>query len=380
MPGAEVQLVIAGLVQSSGYIDSIEKTANRDTGTEWHVEGRDRLAQPADACCDPRLQIKESMTLVEALKLIFGDFGWGTDATISDTNAASTDLAAGQNLRSKRYRSDAKGFGRRALKEYKMHQYRPYAQESVLDFALRVVQRLGFWIWLSSDGKQLILDQPDFAQDPTYKLVRSDSFSNILSGTVKFSVADQPTHIVADSYTKGGEFSRGRSAAIMSNAAVRVLSLPTGLPPVLEEYVKAGAKVVHLPAAHLNFIPQIAPRVRILYLHDDESQTPEHIESYVRQQMALLQRKSLEVHYEVAGHGQIINGEFVPWVIDTVVEVDDKLAGLSENLYVLGRTFTKARSGGTHTNLELIRLYTMSFSDEGGQGKPSGNATTPAKK
>ena len=115
----------------------------RTGGTEWHIEGRDRLGQCADACSDPNLKVTESMTLLEALKLIFGDFGWSKDEDFADTNERDIELKAGQEMRSKRFKSDQKGFGKRRIKEYQMHLYRPYAQESVLDFALRITQRFG---------------------------------------------------------------------------------------------------------------------------------------------------------------------------------------------------------------------------------------------
>jgi prophage tail gpP-like protein len=366
VPGAAVKLKINDIVQSSGFIDSVEKSASRSGGTEWRIEGRDRLGQPIDACADPTVSLKESMTLLEAFKALFSPFGWTRDDQFIESNELEVALKTGEARRSKRNVSAAKGFGKKRINQYKLHQYRPYLQESVMDFALRVSQRFGLWIWSSADGERLIISEPNFEQEPIYQIRRGPQGTNVLDGSVKFSLAEQPSHIVVDSYSRGGEFGRGRAKAILSNYAVVVRGYEDNrLPATLEKYRAAGAKWLSVDEAATSFQKMVLPKHRILYLHDDESHNQEHLENYARQQLALLQRKSLTAHYRVEGHGQRVDGFFVPWCIDTVVEVDDDVASLQEDLYVVGRTFNKSRSGGTTTDLELIRLNTMVFSDIG---------------
>jgi len=53
------------------------------------------------------------------------------------------------------------------------------------------------------------------------------------------------------------------------------------------------------------------------------------------------------------------DGSFTPWAVDTMVDVQDDVGGVYEPLYVLSRTFHKSRSGGTKTDLELIRRYSL---------------------
>jgi prophage tail gpP-like protein len=366
VPGAAVKLSVNGIIQSSGYIDSVEKSASRSSGTEWRIEGRDRLGQPIDACADPTVSLKESMTLMEAFKLIFAPYGWSKDDQFIESNELEVALKTGETRRSKKQVSSAKGFGKKRIAQYKLHQYRPYMQESVMDFALRVSQRFGLWIWSSADGEKLIISEPNFDQEPIYRIFRGPEGTNVLDGSVKLSAAEQPSHIIADTFSRGGEFGRGRVKAIIENPAVQVKGYEDGRPfPQFDKYKAAGAKVLTLPKSTQFFKYVTLPKPRILYLHDDESHTQEHLENYVLQQLALLMRKSLTAHYRVEGHGQIVDGFFTPWTVDTVVEVDDEVASLNEKLYVLGRTFTKSRSGGTTTDLELIRLNTMVFSDTG---------------
>ena len=105
--------------------------------------------------------------------------------------------------------------------------------------------------------------------------------------------------------------------------------------------------------------------MRPVFLHDDESKTQEQLNNFVRREMSLAVRKSLTAEYTVEGHGQKNedDGGFVPWDIDTVVDVLDDVAGIAERMYVVGRGFEKSRQSGTTTRLELIRLHSIELGD-----------------
>ena len=212
----------------------------------------------------------------------------------------------------------------------------------------------------------LIISRPDYYQEPLYTLRRSrNGDTNVLEGTVSFDACDQPSVIFADGYSGGGEYGKGRVKAYCLNPYFGVDK--DGF--ALEEVRKLVSK--NPDAQQVLFVTQPFTRramempARPLYLHDDESHTQEQLNNFVRREMSLLLRKSLTAHYTVEGHGQLDeNGEeFVAWDIDTVVEVQDDVAGLNERMYVLGRTFEKSRSGGTTTKLELVRLHSIQFGE-----------------
>lgn len=360
VPGASVVLKINGSVQSTGYIDSIEVGASRGSGSVFRIEGRDKLGQVVDACTDPTTSFKPGQTLEDAMVAIFSPFGWDKPEYILDENTSSRDVKTGSafNRGGKTKRSDAKGFGRRAIKQYQLHLLRPYPREGAFEFASRIAQRFGLWIWLTPSGDGLVVSKPNFKTDPDYKLVRKQDYTNVLEGSVKFDLTDQPTYIIADGYAKTGEFGRSGIVSYMANNAVSLAELP--VPESIHKYEQAGAKPVEGPAFSSPSLMKVR-KPRVLYLHDDESQTQEQLENFVKREMALLQRKSLTVNYTVEGHGQNTPKGFRIWTVDTTVEVEDEVAGLTERLYVLGRTFNKSRSGGTTTQLELIRLNTLYF-------------------
>ncbi len=376
VPGVEVELTVNNLIQCSGYIDSVEVVASRSSGIEYRIEGRDRLAQVVDACADPTQSFKDNQTLLHALKTLFGPFGWTRDDQFTEENTANRNVKTGA-IRNKTRKSEGKGFGRKAIKAYQLHQLRPFSREGAFAFASRIAQRFGLWIWSTSTGNQIVVSKPNFELDPIQTLRRNNDglTTNVLEGTVKFDISDQPNIIVADSYAQNGEFGRGRCKTIMINTAVWTDDDAFAVP--FERYKTAQEIRGH---AFTFGVQMYTPRCRVLYLHDDESQNQEQLNNFVRREMALLQRKSLTVNYTVEGHGQIVEGNFVPWTVDTVVKVEDDIAGLHEDLYVLGRTFNKSRSGGTTTRLELIRLNTIEFGEPIAPAEPASKFQEKAKR
>lgn len=347
VPGQRVQLKINGAVQGTGYIDSVEVRASRSSGTEFVIQGRDLLAQAVDACADPTHTFKEGMTLEDVLMELFAPFGWGSADKFILENETNTLAKAGIRgvPRTKRKRIP--------LKRFVLHQLRPYPREGVFQFASRITQRHGLMIWMIASGERLVVSNPNFEIDPFYRIYRNSTGStNVVDGSVKYDIKNQPTAIVADGASGGGEFGRARIKSIMANTVVA-----TGDPAFQEPFRKYPD--ANRVLGHAFATPVVVPRARTLYLHDEESTTQAQLDNFVRREMAHLQRESLTATYTVEGHGQITAEGFIPWTIDTTVDVVDDIAGLRERMYILGRTFHKSRSGGTTTTLQLIRLNTI---------------------
>lgn len=352
--GAELQLVINGKVQASGYLDALDVSAAPGSGAVWRLSGRDRLAQAVDSHLDPTTQFKEGITLAEVLKQVFGPFGWSGDAAFDIANTANRNAKLG--LRGTPMTKGGKKKAPQPLKTFVQHQLKPYPHEGVFAFAARVAQRHGLWIWLSADGDTLVVSTPDFDQEASYSLRRSrdGKSTNIISASVRFDMTDQPTIVVADGAGGGGAFGKSKLRSIQSSPAFYTQD---------PAYLSIGAKFkdAHVLSYDLVGTPQQLPRNRALYLHDEESKTQDQLDAFLRREMSLLVRKSLQVDVVVEGHGQIVDGAFVPWDIDTVVNFEDDLSGVNERLYVLRRTFEKSRTAGTMTRLHLIRLNSIQF-------------------
>jgi prophage tail gpP-like protein len=362
--GARVELFVDEFPLATGTIDSVEIEASRQSGTTYSIHGRDRLGAVVDAVADPRTQFKDGATLAEFLKQLFGPFGWASDDQFEIDSSANRDAKTGA-IRGTPTTTGKKGT--KPLKDFKLHQLKSHNHEGLFRFAQRVTERFGLWIWCSADGGKLIINKPDFDQAPAYQLRRNYAGpdpTNILSGTVKWDGTDQPSIIVADGFSGGGEFGRGQiksycvnpyfgydDSGFMSDEVLAVVNKYPEAKPVL--YV-------------VQPFPRRAPRMppRPVFLHDEESKTQEQLDFFVKRTMSELLRKSLTCHYTVEGHGQTVNGTFVPWDIDRVVEVQDEVGGVNERMWIIGRTFEKSRSGGTFTKLELVRLYSIASGNQ----------------
>jgi prophage tail gpP-like protein len=367
LPGQYVELKLNGTTQGAGYIDSVTTHASRGGGTEYTIEGRDLLAQAVDACADPTHVFKEGSTLLDVMLELFGPFGWDSEDDFITDNDENTLAKAG--IRGTPLTRGGKKKGPKPLKSFVIHQLKPYPREGVFAFASRIAQRHGKMIWQIASGEKLVVSNPNFDIEPFYKLIRNATgTTNVLEGSVKLDIKNQPTCIVADGWSSQGEFGGGRLKSITANTAVAT-SDPAFLTP-FRKYPDAKRVLGHAFAT-----PIAVPRARTLYLHDPESQTQEQLDNFVRREMAHLQRESVVCSYTVEGHGQITQQGFIPWTVDTTVDVADDVANFRERMYVLGRTFHKSRTGGTTTSLTLIRLNTIVLG-EPASAKPAPKVTT----
>lgn len=368
--GARVRLYVAEAPLAEGYIDEIQVDATRSSGVQYTIQGRDRLGAAVDAIADPRLEFKDGVTLAEFLREVFAPFGWVADDHFTIDARANRDAKAG-GVRGTPMTKGGKKKGPKPLASFVLHRLKPHNHEGLFRFAQRVTERFGLWIWPSADGEQLIIGAPDFEQAPRYQLRRRNdgtpgavSGTNILSGRVQFSSADQPSIIIADGSSGGGEFGRGQIKCYCVNPYFGFDDqgfTDDQVAALLRKYPEAQP-VLFVTQPFTRRAPRMPPRP--MFLHDEESKTQAQLNFFVRRTMSELLRRSLTCHYTVEGHGQEVEGGFAPWDVDTVVDVQDEVGGIAERMYVLGRTFEKSRAGGTFTHLELIRLYSIASGNQ----------------
>lgn len=362
--GLRVTTKVNGVVQGDGYIDEIDIGSNRTGGTEITVSGRDLLGITIDANVPAGTTIVEKQTLEDVMRTVFGPFGFSEFRT---DNAENRAVIAG--LTNQKARSSRKGVpapkpstGKRrskkgSLRDYPLKQIKAFPGEGAFAFAARIAQLQGLWIWLSHDGA-LIVSEPDYDQSPSASITRKRSpasdANNVITGGVRRSVAEQPSALICTGRGGGGEHARAGMTVLALNNAVGPTDEAVAL---IEKYKKQRATIVGFNDGTYPF-PRYLGKGRAIYLHDDSATTPEELERFARRELALRQRKAFEAHYTVEGH---VSGEGTIWSVDTMVQVEDDIANIHEPLYVLSRTFRKSRTGGTTTDLHLIRPHTMVF-------------------
>lgn len=380
--GAHVRLFVESFPLADGYIDCIDIGADRGRGTVYSIHGRDRLGAVVDSIADPRGQVATGTTLAEFLIELLAPFGWTEDDFLI-SNDANRDAKTG-GIRGVPMTKGGKKKGPKVLKDFALHQLKPHDHEGLFRFIQRVLERFGLWMWCSADGDTLIIDKPDFEQPPRYQLRRRrdqtsgrSNGTNILSGTVRYDGTDQPSIIVADGASGGGEFGHGQTKCYCVNPyfGLDEEGFPfDSISKIISQYPEAEP-VLFVTQPFKRRASKIPPRP--MFLHDEESKTQEQLNFFVKRTMSELLRKSLVCHYTVEGHGQLVDGVFTPWDIDTVVDVQDDVGGVHERMYVLGRSFEKSRHGGTTTNLELVRLYSIASGQQ--EPKPGMVQNAPQK-
>jgi len=358
--GERVRPYIDNVCLAEGYIDSVEIGADRGGGLTYAINGRDRLGQALDAVVDPTFQLKENATLIDLLRRMYEPFGWVNDEHFVFDNTANRVATAGD--RNGKLSKAKKTFGAEK-KDHRLHQTKPYNHESVFHFTSRVAQRFGLWIWPSVDGEKLIISKPDFDQEPAFTLRRDRAGNgNILDGTVRYDMTEQPAVIIADGFSGGGEFGKSRIRAYAVNPILGLTDEgehTDDVKALLKRFPDAVENT--LPAASFAFRATNIP-FRPMFLHDDESKTPEQLNAFVKRELSLILRKALTCHYTVEGHGMNVDGAFSAWTPDTLVAVRDDAAELHETMYVLGVHYSKRRmSPGTTTRLDLVRLNSIVF-------------------
>jgi prophage tail gpP-like protein len=360
--GATVRLYVQDFPLAEGYIDRIEINADRGRGVTYSIHGRDRLAPVVDSVADPRIQFKTGTTLADFLQKLLAPYGWVSPAHFEIDPAANRDAKTG-GLRGTPLPKRKSKTGK--LSKFQIYQLKPHNGEGLFRFIQRTVERFGLFVRVSADGDKIIVAGPDFEQPPRYQLIRdSKGNTNILSGDVVFDATDQPSVILADGFSGGGEFGKGKIKSYCVNPyfgvdeqgfiADEVSALIVGYPE--------AEPVLFVTQPYKQRAPRIPPRP--MFLHDEESKTQEQLNFFIKRTMSELLRKSLVCHYTVEGHGQTVDGVFTPWDVDTVVDVQDEVAGVHERMYVLGRTFDKSRQSGTTTKLELVRLYSIAEGEQ----------------
>lgn len=387
-PGTEVQFIVNGLVQATGLVDHPNLKGARQGGHTATFGGRDKLSPVVDATCDPRWVFTPQTTMGDVFQKVFGPFGFSLFSTtdifnrramsgINPGNAGSRVTMPGSSVPDGTYQ-DVGGTSQfvangktieipavtelydptrpASLQSLTFDQFKPHDGEGCFEFAARLVKRFGYNIWLSADGKVVIVDAPDWNSAAPYSISQRDGVTTCEDYDGGFDYTDQPSVILAYGSGGGGPNDRATMKVAMVNELTGAHRDGTPRDDV-QALINAwkGARVLPIRQELMPYSAEWAGRTtRPMFMKDEEAKNIAQLEASVRRQMAVRQKRALAVNYTVPGHAQ--NG--VPWHVNSLVDVDDDRLDIHEPLWVLGRSFTKDR-GGTRTKLSLIRRHTL---------------------
>jgi prophage tail gpP-like protein len=357
--GQQVTLSINGHVSAGGFIDRVRPKSSRRQGSEVLVEGRGWLSPAVDANVDPtKIRFNAQNTLLDVIVACFGPYGFGGIGQILASDEANGNIITGQ-IRGTRTSKTGK-----SIKSVLAHQLKPYPHEGVFAFASRLTQRFGLWIWASADGANLIVDVPDFTQKAIYDIVHKTgaagdgtSVNNYEEGDVDANGENQPSVIIADGSSGGGEFGHSNLVVAMVNEITGV-DLDGNVRPEVVEILAQYPQAIVLPLRDTVGVIRLpgAP-VRAVFLHDDESKTMSELQAFVQREMALRQQHAITARFTFEGH--TLSG--VPFYTNTIANVDDDRLQMKNRMWCLSRTLSKSRGAGTSAHTEWIIPGTLNL-------------------
>jgi prophage tail gpP-like protein len=377
--GERIIFKVNDCIQTTGTIEDLDISCSRSGGTVMTINGRNLLGEVADSYIDPEITITEKDTLEAAIKKVFSPFGI---SKFEIDDEANRNLIAGAKAghvdKGKTFKGKAN-----SLKKFISHQTKPNPGEGMYQFAERISKRFGLHIWLSADGETLYVGVPTFAQAPLYSLYRSTqqkNGNNIIDGSARFNWSGQPSLIIAQGHGGGKEFSKSAFKIIMINELTGLVRTDASEGPnpiqnqplskvkeLVDKYKVKGSKVLDIRTDLIDQIPSTVfgafpKNCKAFFLFDDESKTPEELEFAVRRKMASFQSTYMTLSYTVSGHS---NSTLTPggaiYGVNTTIDVIDDAIGVQGTYWIKKRIFTKDRSSGTKTQLELILPHSLEF-------------------
>jgi prophage tail gpP-like protein len=308
-------LEVNGNPVMGGFLDSAEMSDDWSGGVSLTITGRDVLSPVVDSNINPSMQIQKSMSLDDLLQKVLVDEFDLPITIFDDANGGAEkarNLSTGKKINAKPKK------GKKTAKD-PLKDLRPHANEGGFQYITRFAHRAGFHVWAMPDGSGVVIGTPTYEQPPSYTLRRllatndgRGASNNIERGSAKLDYTQVPSDV----------FVRGKGS-------------------------KPGDKSQPVGYAHFDAAPYFKP----FYVTDDESSTKEHADAVARFTLGKALRTSLAYNVTVRGMSDPATGAV--YTVDTVVDVQDDIVGITGLFWIESRTFRKSREG-TFTDLKLI--------------------------
>jgi prophage tail gpP-like protein len=338
------ELIVNGATQVLGRVD---KTTIGQDGSVVKCEGRDYISDLVECNADPNLKVAPKDQLEDAIRNAV--LPCAIDSITDFENVLFAEVKTGKKIkRSKRKRN------KRPLQDYK-----PKPGEGIYEFINRLVARHGATIQPSSDRTEIVIDSPDYTQEPLYTLIRTDDQANSVHNNIVKAEAERdyskfPTFVI---FT-GTSGEPGKASAGMTKF-YKMVDLAEAFSSEMGEILRnAIAPDRNRPA------DPGAPGIlyRLLYHRDKEARTPEDLEFAAKRAIAERLKDTLSYTCTVKGHTDPKTGAV--YTVNTMAEVDDALTNVHERLWIARRTLRYSESEGAMTDLELWRPESFQIADE----------------
>jgi prophage tail gpP-like protein len=328
-----VELIVNGVSQLVGRIDVTERG---DSAYRVRCEGRDYIADIVESNIDPFKRVTAGSELGDAILDMVRICGI---QTITDfENILMAELRTGKPIKHTK---------RKGKKSLKTDDLKPKYGEGIYEFCNRLVARFSATLQPSNVRSDIVIDSPDYTQEPSYSLRRTDDVTssagnNILRGRARRDYSSFPTHCI---FT-GSASAKGKTGQQLSkffDMAVFAEGFGDELGRTIRDGISVGKNADGAPGV----------LTRLLTHRDEDSRTEDQLFAAASRAIAERLKDTLAYTCTVKGHTDPATGAI--YSVNTMAQVDDSIAGVHEPLWIARRTLRYVEGSGAETELELWR-------------------------
>ena len=402
--GHRVNFAIEGQSVFTGWIETIDVDVARNNGSTLVISGRDLAAPAIDWDVNPTMNVA-GLTLDEALYRAFNHVGLETVTGSGADAAALATVPTASRGATSRWRR------RRVV----VSPTRPEKGETIMRYAQRLVEKLGYMMWLAplADGTLgIIVDVPAYDSEPLFKFERrfSDAErrqltpeSNILASKYSAQIRTIPTTVSAYGRAPRGDRLPARTRSSFSARSLLELGQATdfrlytdlrsntvsGVVREVNQRNAQRAREEQQAGFHIRSLGtgarsrNVATRVTYTntelarwacvaspmpphprHLHDKRATDPRTGEQAARRVMAKAMKDFRRYEVTVRGHSQRIDGRERVYSLNTMARVYDGRTYLDEHMLITDIRFDGSRDGAQETRITLGTQGAIDLSPE----------------
>lgn len=336
-----VELLLGNASQLKGRID---RTGIGMSGSMVSCSGRDYMADLVECNVDPAFQVRESMTLADAITLVAQPCG--IDTAISDGDALLENIRTGRSTR--------KSKARKRIKDPLQNVQPRQGGEGIYEYVNRLAARHGLTLQPGSDRNVIVLSAPDYTQDvmATIRVSASSqegSRNNVVSAEAVRDYSRMATFCLSNGKQAGRSEDGAKANRKTYDLLVAAATYNSEMRRILTSAKIAGGRIIPGKGK----IPDPKNLYRLLRVEDHEARTDDELDASTLRAVAERLKDTLSYRVKMRGHADPESGAL--WAINTMVHVTDEIRGIDEPLWVATRKFAFSPDAGATTELECWR-------------------------
>jgi hypothetical protein len=342
LDGFELEPVVLLVDDASQVVGRVDITTIGDKGSAETIEGRDYIADMVECNVDPTLKITQGMSLFDAITLAASPVG--IDTVVSVDDIALRNIRTGIGVKAKK--------PPKSFQALKAEDLKPEVGQGIYEFLNKFVARHGATLQPTDSRTTVGISAPNYNQEPIGEIVRTDDTvasgrNNVISGVARRDFSRFPTFAIFNGrHAKSGASSKGASQQIdVSEAA---FGFNPDIARAVTNAIIPGRRKPGNSASLGN-----GELYRLLSFKDDDARNAAQLEKAALRAVSERIKDLLTYNCTLRGHRDPKSGAL--WTVDTMVQCEDRIARVSEPMWIAERTLRFSPQEGALTDLVLWR-------------------------